>query len=115
MERMIHAGIPLDDDVARKIISRCQNTDGAATVEEISHFAELKIRQLAKRTNIENWPGMLMAAVPAYFNPPATEVSRYRAEKRREREKQEHLAREILGDPDAADADREWARSVLSS
>jgi hypothetical protein len=110
-------GISLDDDAARKIVSRCQNTDGSATVEEITHFAELKVQQLARRKNIENWPGMLMAAVPAYFNPPATEVSRYRAEKRREREKEEQLAREILADPNAehlTDADKEWARSIVS-
>src|SRR5262249_27966195 len=106
-------GIPVDDDAARRIISRCQNTDGTATVEEIAYFAELKVRQLAKRKNIENWPGMLMAAVPAYFNPPATELSRYREDHRREKEKQKQFAREILTDPSSADAEREWARSVL--
>jgi len=117
VRRIAQLGISLDDDAARKIVSRCQNTDGSATVEEITHFAELKVQQLARRKNIENWPGMLMAAVPAYFNPPATEVSRYRAEKRREREKEEQLAREILADPNAehvTDADKEWARSIVS-
>jgi hypothetical protein len=117
VKRLAELGVPLDDDAARRIISRCQNSDGTATVEEITHFADLKVRQLARRKNIENWPGMLMAAVPAYFNPPATEVSRYRAEKRQLREKQEQLARKILADPDTefiTDADGEWACSVVS-
>jgi hypothetical protein len=57
---------------------------------------------------------MLMAAVPAYFSPPATELARYRAEKRREREREEQIAREILANPESTDEDRNWARSVVS-
>jgi hypothetical protein len=107
-------GISLDDDAGRRIISRCENTDHTATVEEIAFFAELKVRQLAKRRDIENWPGLLMAAVPAYFDPPATELSRYRAGKRRERERQEEIARQVLSDAQSAEGERAWAQSVLS-
>jgi len=42
-------------------------------------FAELKVNQLVKRRNIKNWPGMLIAAVAPYFDPPATELKQYRA------------------------------------
>jgi predicted transcriptional regulator len=107
-------GVILDDAAARQIVRRCQSADHTATVEEIGHFAELKVHQLMKRKNIENWPGMLMAAVPAYFDPPATELTRYREDQRREQEKQEQFAREILADPESTDADREWARSVIA-
>jgi hypothetical protein len=114
VERLARTGIPLDDDAARRIISRCQNTDSSATVEEIAYFAELKVQQLKRRKDIENWPGMLMVAVPAYFDPPATELARYRAEKRRERKREEHIAREILANPESTDEDRNWARSIVS-
>jgi hypothetical protein len=113
VKRLADLGIPVDDDAARRIISRCQNTDVSATADEIAHFAELKVRQLAKRKNIENWTGMLMASVPAYFDQPATQLSQYREGKKREREKEEQIAREILADRDATEADREWARSVV--
>jgi hypothetical protein len=114
VKRLANLGIPIDDDAARKIISRCQNTDGGATVEEITYFAKLKVQQLAKRKNIENWPGTLMAAVPVYFDLPATELSRYRAEKRREKEREEQFAREILANPKSTDEEQDWARSIVS-
>ena len=114
VQRLAALGISLDDDAAHRIISRCQNTDHTATADEIAMFAETKVRQLAKRRNIENWPGMLMAAVPAYFDPPATELARYRAGKRQEREEKERTAHQILQDPQAAEQEREWARQLLS-
>jgi hypothetical protein len=111
--RMADLGISLDDDVARRIVRDSQSANPTVTVDEIAHFAEVKVKQLLKRKNIENWPGMLRAAVPAYFNPPATELSRYRAGKQREQEKQEQIARDILADPQSAEEEREWARSVV--
>jgi hypothetical protein len=113
VDRLSVLGIHLDDDAGRRIVSRCQNTDHKATVEEIAVFAELKVRQLAKRRNIENWPGLLMAAVSAYFDPPATELAKYRAGKRQEREHQERLAAQVLDDPQSAEEERAWAKSIL--
>lgn len=113
IERLSTHGIHLDDDAGRRIVTRCQNTDHTATVEEIATFAELKVRQLEKRRDIENWPGLLMAAVPTYFGPPATELTKYRAGKRREREEQERLAQQVIEDPHATPEEKEWARSML--
>jgi hypothetical protein len=115
VNRLADLGIALDDDAARKIISRCQNSDAATTVEEVIYFAELKVRQLVKRKNIENWPGMLMAAIPVYFSPPATELARYRAEKIQESIKTRTLALEILEDSQSTPEDREWAQSTLTN
>jgi hypothetical protein len=114
VEYLARCGIALDDDAARRIITRCQNSDSAATVEEVVYFAELKVNQLAKRKNIENWPGLLIAAIPPYFDPPATELKRYRARKAQENAKAQTLANEILRDPQASEQDRDWARSTLS-
>jgi Zn/Cd-binding protein ZinT len=79
---------------------------------------------LAKRKNIENWPGMLISAVPAYFDGEATEVRRYCADKLLQgREAAEAQAREseyrrqqqaILDNPDAVEEDRQYARNYLS-
>lgn len=113
IERLARLGIHLDDDAGRRIISRCQNSDHTATVEEITVFAELKVRQLAKRRNVENWPGLLMASVPAYFDPPATDLSRYRAERRHEQEKERHIAHQVLENEQSTAEECEWARSVL--
>jgi len=115
IERLASLGIHLDDDAGRHIISRCQNSDHTATVEEITVFAELKVRQLVKRRNVENWPGLLMASVPAYFDPPATDLSRYRAERRLEQEKERHIAREILENEQSTSEERAWAHSVLKA
>jgi hypothetical protein len=106
-------GIVLDDDAARRIIRRCQSADHTATVEEIAHFAELKVQQLMKRKNIENWPGMLMAAVPAYFDPPATELTHHRDAKRQEREQEIASWRAILADPASDDEFKQIAMDEL--
>lgn len=115
INRLARIGIHLDDDAGRRIISRCQSSDHTATVDEIAVFTELKVRQLARRRDIENWPGLLMAAVPAYFDPPATELSRYREGKRQDREKEEQIARQVLEDERSTQEERAWAQSVLSN
>lgn len=115
IDRLAHMGIHLDDDAGRRMIGRCQSNDHTATVDEIAAFAELKVRQLAKRRDIENWPGLLMAAVPAYFAPPATELSRYREGKRQDQEREERIARQVLEDEQSTQEERAWARSVLSN
>ena len=117
IDRVRKTGIFLDDDAARRIISRCQGADHTATVEEIAYFAELKIHQLAKRRNIENWPGLLMAAIPPYFDPPATELCRYRMELERSRQvEQRHeidTAEAILADQSEPESSKDWAREIL--
>lgn len=111
-------GISLDDDAARRIISRCRGADHTATVEEITYFAELKIQQLAKRRNIENWPGLLIAAIPPYFEPPATELSRYRIEREQSREVERRheidTAEAILNDQNEPESSKQWAREILT-
>jgi hypothetical protein len=113
VEALARLGITLDDDAARKIITRCQNTNRTATLEEIALFAALKVRQLANRRNIENWPGLLIAAVPAYFDPPAIELIRYRAGKSQQQANREAMAREILEDPNSSAEDRAMAELLL--
>jgi hypothetical protein len=123
-QKLSNLGVPVDDDAAQKIVKRCRNADSTATLEEISYFTELKVQQLAKRKNIENWPGMLISAVPAYFDGEATEVRKYRADKRlqgREATEMQAWAAEhrrqqeqILADPDASEEDKRWARRLLS-
>jgi hypothetical protein len=123
-QKLSTLGVPVDDDAAQKIVKRCRNADSTATLEEISYFTELKIRQLAKRKNIENWPGMLISAVPAYFDGEATEVQKYRAAKLQQgREVTEMQAwalehrrqqEQTLTDPEASEEDKQWARRFLS-
>jgi hypothetical protein len=113
VERLARYGISLDDDAAHRIIDQCRNTDSTATIEEISVFAELKVNQLVKRRNIKNWPGMLIAAVAPYFDPPATELKQYRARQIQETVKARTVAHEILRDAQASEQDRQWAKSTL--
>lgn len=123
-ERLAILGVTVDDDAAQKIVKRCRNADSTATVEEISHFTELKVQQLAKRKDIQNWPGMLISSVPAYFDGEATEVRRYRTNKllagreaaaavalEAEHRREQQL---ILDDPNANEEDKQWARRLLS-
>jgi hypothetical protein len=123
-QKLSDLGVPVDDDAAQKIVKRCRNADSTATLEEISHFTELKVRQLAKRKNIDNWPGMLISAVPAYFDGDATEVRKYRDAKLlqgREATQLQAWAAEhrqqqeqILTDPEASEEEKQWARRFLS-
>jgi hypothetical protein len=78
IKQLCELGITLDDDAAHRIIRGCMNANSRATVDEIVHFSKLKVRQLARRRNIENIVGMLIMSVPAYFVSPATELERYR-------------------------------------
>lgn len=113
VRRLSCLGVKIDDDAATRIIRRCENANRTATVDEIAHFAELKVQQLSKRRNVENWPGMLISAVPAYFDAPATELQRYRAEKQREHARVVETARMILDDPETPEEDKRWARTAI--
>jgi hypothetical protein len=113
VERLSRLGVKIDDDAAMRIIRRCENADSTATPDEIAHFAELKVQQLAKRRNVENWPGMLISAVPAYFDAPATELQRYRTEKEMEQGRELEIARMILDDPETPEEDKQWARAAI--
>jgi hypothetical protein len=73
-------GILLGDDTARKLICRCRALDAAATEEEILHFFELRMTALRRRRPIDNSLELLLASVPRYFQRPALDLERYRAE-----------------------------------
>jgi hypothetical protein len=105
-------GVILDDDAARRIVLRCQAYDEAATEAEVAYFVEAKIDQLRKG-RVDNWPGLLIRAVPEYFAPPSTELRRLREERAREAAAQEALARQILSDPAASESEREWAGTIV--
>jgi hypothetical protein len=113
VEKLQNLGVVLDDDAARRIVRRCRNANSTATIDEIRHFAELKVAQLSKRRNIENWPGLLISAIPAYFDAPATELIRYRAGKAKEQHEHEEIARKVLGDPEATEDEKAWAHLVM--
>ena len=106
-------GIVLDDDAARKLVRRCRAVRPDATECEIARFTELKINQLRKSRSVENWVGMLIAAVPVYFEGEAPELQAWRGHKAREAEQSRELARQILDDPDSPEESREWARATL--
>jgi hypothetical protein len=110
IERIGNLGVVLDDDAALQIVAACLAMDHAATIEEITHFSEIKVNQLAKRP-VRNLPGMLITAVPAFFNQPATELSRYRETRRKEIARERELIESILADPQAGEQERAWARS----
>jgi hypothetical protein len=105
----------IDDDAVAKIIASCQKAQPDATGEEIAHFAEIVIAKHRRNPKVDNLVGlMIRGTVAKYFEPPASELTLYRAGKKHEREKAEQFAREILADPESTDADREWARSVIA-
>ena len=56
---------------------------------------------------------MLIASVPLYFQQPATELQRYRNQRRRQAEQGTETARKILEDPEASEQERQWAKSML--
>ena len=85
------------------------------TDDELAYFTDLKVNQLKSSRTIENWVGMLIASVPVYFEGNATELHRYRKQKAAETEQGKETARIILADPEASDAEREWARTLLAT
>jgi hypothetical protein len=107
--------LTIDDDAVAKIIASCQKAQPDATGEEIAYFAEIVIAKHRHNPKVDNLVGlMIRGAVARYFEPPASELIRYREEKKRDREKAEQFAREVLADPESTDADQEWARSVIA-
>jgi hypothetical protein len=111
----LRRALTIDDDAVAKIVASCREAQPDATGEEIAHFAEVVMAKHGRNPKIDNLVGlMIRGAVAKYFTPPATELSRYRAEKKLEREKQKQIARDCLADPESTDADREWARSVTT-
>jgi hypothetical protein len=113
VQRTAKLGIVLDDDAGRKLLRRCQAADPQATEEEVAHFTEVKVLQLKRSPRIDNWVGMLIASVPLYFQAPATELARYREDRRHQAEQGRETARKILEDPEAGEQEREWAKSVI--
>jgi hypothetical protein len=118
MQENISRQIPLDDDAYHQILSACRKLDPAATDQEIAVMTNLKIFQLKKKRDIQNLPGLLITAVPKLFEPPATELNRYRAQQRQNAERTEQAkeaARQALEDPEASEEEKQWARTVLAS
>jgi hypothetical protein len=113
VEAAARHGLVLDDDAANKIVRRCRSGDEAASLEEIAYFTEAKINQLRRRRNIENWVGLLLQAVPAYFTGEAVELRRYRAERAGQDAAQRRTAEAVLNDPGSSEQDRELALDLL--
>lgn len=120
------AGIPLDDDAARRIVLRSRAFDEHCTEAEVAHFVRVKADQLRNSRTVGNVVGLLIKAVPQYFMPPATELASFRQrlaqaterqvqQGREESKRAIETARDCLSDPDASEAEREWAHSVLSN
>jgi hypothetical protein len=69
---------------AEKLIWRCQSADANATEEEIRHFLKIRVAALRRRglglTLPPDWQETLITSVAQYFQPPAFELQRYRAE-----------------------------------
>lgn len=107
--------LTIDDDAVARIIASCQKAQPDATGEEIAYFAEIVIAKHGRNPKVGNLVGlMIRGAVAKYFEPPASELTRYREEKKRAREREEQFAREVLNDPASTDAGREWARAVIA-
>jgi DNA-binding MarR family transcriptional regulator len=106
--------MPIDDDAVSSLIANCRRNDPKASDDEIGYCAELWIRENSRNTSIRKPVAVLLTAVPKFFQPPATELSRYREQKAREGEQSRELARAVLTDPESSDAEREWARALLN-
>ena len=106
--------LAIDDDAVSRLISNCRQADQTASDEEIAWCAELWIRENARNTSIRKPVAVMLAAVPKFFEPPATEISRYRAEQTRLAEQSREAARLILDDPSSSPEAILWARSVLA-
>ena len=113
-------GILLDDDAVSRLTQRCRDRDPAATHEEIAHFLEVKVHQLKRSRTIGNWVGLLIASVPEFFQPPATELARYRQGKATAAlevaDREQYLAaeaRKILDDPNASENEKAMAHGWL--
>ena len=68
---------------AEKLIWRCQSADRSASEEEILHFLKIGGTALRRKglTPIPNWQETLITMVAQYFQPPAFELQRYRAQR----------------------------------
>jgi hypothetical protein len=68
---------------AEKLIWRCQSADANANEEEIRHFLRKGVTALRRRglTPTPNWQETLITSVAQYFEPPAFELERCRAER----------------------------------
>ena len=120
-------GIVLDDDAARKLIRRCRTVREDLSDAEIAYFTQLKINQLRNSKTVENWVGMLIASVPAYFEGDAVQLIRMREQGSQQREAQQAQAeaqrceldallqtqQAVLDDPDSSDEDKAHARKIL--
>jgi hypothetical protein len=80
--------LTIDDDAVARIIASCRKAQPDATGEEIAYFAEIVIAKHSRNPKVDNLVGlMIRGAVAKYFEHPASELTRYREEKKRERER----------------------------
>jgi hypothetical protein len=105
--------LPIDDDAVRRLIANCRQVDAAAADDEIAYCAELWIHQNARNSSIRKPAAVMLIAVPKFFEPPATELNRYRQQRAYELEQSRALARSILEDPDASEENLAWARELI--
>jgi hypothetical protein len=120
-------GIVLDDDAARKLIRRCRTIREDVTDSEIAYFTQIKIDQLRNSKNVENWVGMLIASVPAYFEGDAPQLLGLREQGSRQLELAQAQAeaqqremdallvaqKRVMDDPESSDEDKALARKIL--
>jgi hypothetical protein len=105
--------LPIDDDAVCRLIANCRQVDPEASDDEIAYCAELWIHQNARNSSIRKPVAVMLIGVPKFFEPPATELSRYRAQRAYELEQSRALARSILEDPDASEENLAWARELI--
>jgi len=105
--------MPIDDDAVSSLITSCRRNDPKASDDEIGYCTELWIQENARNTPIRKPVAVMLTSVPKFFQPPATELSRYREQKTHESKQSRELARAVLTDPESSDAEREWARAML--
>jgi hypothetical protein len=84
-----------------------------ATENEIAYSAELWIHQNARNTSIRKPVAVMLTAVPKFFEPPATELSRYRQEKSTKTDQSRELALAVLANAESSEQERKWAQALL--
>ena len=103
----------IDDDAVRQLIQNCRRADPMATENEIAYSAELWIHQNARNTSIRKPVAVMLTAVPKFFEPPATELSRYRQEKSTKTDQSRELALAVLANAESSEQERKWAQALL--
>ncbi|HWQ53051.1 MAG TPA: hypothetical protein VN442_05160 [Bryobacteraceae bacterium] len=107
-----------DDDAVRRIFADSRAKAPDATVGEVAHFIRVQAARIGRLRGIENPMGLLIRQVPRCFEGESfrqfREAERQRREaERRQAEEVRLEAEQLLRDPGASEADRQWARMLL--